>query len=156
MLGRLVVGWFADHRQWDALKGVGALLGGGAVGTLLLAAHGSLALCLGALLAFGLGASWPGLFQSAVVNRYRQAPAVATGYTQTGAFFGSIVAPLGFGLTATTASFEVAWLLTTVVAVVAAALMLGVNARFASTPDVSIAPIPVLEEKEPADVRQAR
>jgi MFS family permease len=147
MLGRLVVGWFADRGQWDALKGVAALLAGGSVGCLLLAAHGSLALSLGALLAFGLGASWPGLFQSAVVRRYRQAPAVATGYTQTGAFFGSIVAPLGFGFAATTASFEVAWLVTAGIAVVAATLMLSANARVAPVPDVSIAPIPVHERE---------
>lgn len=156
MLGRLVVGWLADRKQWDALKGVAALLAGGSVGCLLFAAEGSLALTLGALFAFGLGASWPGLFQSAVVKRYRQAPAVATGYTQTGAFFGSIVAPVGFGFAATTASFELAWLFTAAMAVVAATLMLGANARVALAPELSNAPIPVHQEKGTADGRQAR
>lgn len=156
LVGRLLAGWLADRGQWEPLKGVALLLGGGAVGTLLLAGNGSLVLCLGAVLAFGLGASWPGLFQSAVVRRWRRAPAVATGYTQTGAFFGSIVAPLGFGLVATSASFEAAWLITTVFAVVAATLMLAANARVARVQDLTIAPIPVLEEEGAIDGHQAR
>lgn len=155
LVGRLVAGWFADRKQWDALRGVALLLFGGAFGTLLLAMQGSLTLTLGALLAFGLGASWPGLFQSAVVRRWREAPAVATGYTQTGAFFGSIVAPLAFGFVATSASFDVAWLITSAVAVVAAALMLGATARMAPAPELSIAPIPVLDEGGQVDGHKA-
>jgi MFS family permease len=147
--GRLVAGWLFDRRGWDPLRGVTLLLIGGALGCLLLAANGAPALCLGAALAFGLGASWPGLFQSAVVRHYRQAPAAATGYTQTGAFFGSIVAPLAFGFVARGASYPIAWLLTAAVAVAAAALMVSANARVRLTTDLSIAPIPVLQQKGP-------
>jgi MFS family permease len=121
---RLAAGWLADRARWDYLTGVAVLFAGGCVGCLLLAAGAGTTLFLGALLAFGLGWAWPGLMQVAVVSRYRATPAAATGYTQTGGFVGSFMAPVGFAVVATSASYSTAWAATAAVAAAAAALAL--------------------------------
>jgi len=53
---------------------------------------------LGAVVAYGVGWSWPGLVNFAVVRRYPRRPAAATGVTQTGTCVGAMLGPLGFGL----------------------------------------------------------
>lgn len=53
------------------------------------------------------------------------APAIATGTTQAGAFAGAALGPLVFGLAAQQISFRVAWGLLAAIGVVAAFVMLA-------------------------------
>lgn len=100
----------ADRREGGHLRTVATLLAGGVAGFALLAgAESPLGLVLGALLAFASGWGWPGLFNFAVVNENRASPATVTGYTLTGAYTGSALGPLLFGLVVEQASDGVAW-----------------------------------------------
>jgi MFS family permease len=107
---RLVNGWLADRRPGGHIAVVAGSLMLGAVGLVLLAAPGAPALVGGTVLAFGLGWSWPGLLQFAVVRLHPEAPAAATSIVQVGVYGGGFVGPVAFGFIAAEASFPVAWL----------------------------------------------
>lgn len=109
VVGRLLAGWWADSRASGLLVVVAIMLGSGAVGMALLASGSPTALWPGAVLAFGIGWSWPGLLNFAVVRLNPEAPAAATSITQTGVFAGAASGPLLFGLLVGTASYRVAW-----------------------------------------------
>jgi len=79
----------------------------------------------GALLAFGAGWGWPGLFNFAVVKTSPGAPAAATGITQTGASSGAAFGPLLFGFVVEAASYEAAWTVSAAVALAALATILA-------------------------------
>jgi predicted MFS family arabinose efflux permease len=82
----------------------------GTVGFILLAQSRGVALfAFATLLAFAAGWGWPGLFQLTVTRQNSEAPAAATGITQTGAFVGSAIGPLGFGWLVEQFSYTVAW-----------------------------------------------
>jgi predicted MFS family arabinose efflux permease len=85
---------------------------------------GSLPLIAGVVLGFGLGWSWPGLMNFAVVRLHPQAPAAATSITQTGVYAGGCVGPLGLGAVATLAGYPTMWIVAAGAMVSAAALML--------------------------------
>ena len=122
---RLATGWAADRRGGrHLLVVVGHLvLGAGGYAFLVVASArttGNLPLLvLGTLVAFGLGWSWPGLFNFAVVRRNPAAPAAATGITATGGFAGNALGPLVFGLVVERMGYPTAW------AGAGAALLLG-------------------------------
>ena len=122
---RFCAGWVADRRVRGHLRRVAILLAAGALGFALLAlAQSPLLLVPGALLAFAAGWGWPGLFNFAVVNENRSQPAAATGLTQTGAYIGSALGPLLFGLVVEQLSYTAAWLGSATVALGAAVAML--------------------------------
>jgi predicted MFS family arabinose efflux permease len=122
---RLVAGHRADLRIGGHLRVVALLLGSGTLGFALLAwAASPLAFAVGAVLAFGAGWGWTGLFHLAVVIENREAPATATGFAQTGAYLGSALSPLGFGLVVERASYGAAWGCSALLALAAAAAML--------------------------------
>ena len=60
-------------------------------------------------MAFSLGWGWPGLFNLAVVDHNRDAPAAATGVTQTGIYVGAAAGPAAFGLVSTELGYSAAW-----------------------------------------------
>ena len=123
---RAVTGWLADRRPRNRLRAVAAMLVAGAAGFALLATGSpGWPLVVGALLGFGAGWGWPGLFHFAIVDLHREAPAAATGITQTGTYAGSAVGPLVFGLVVEHASYTAAWLCSAGLVLVAAAAMLG-------------------------------
>src|ERR671921_138508 len=107
---RVAFGHLADGMSGGRLLLVSGMLGIGVVGFALLATGEAGLIVPGALLAFGAGWGWPGLFNFAVVKTSPGAPAAATGITQTGASGGAAVGPLVFGLVAEAASYQVAWL----------------------------------------------
>lgn len=110
LVTRVGVGVFADRsRRSDTLPMVGLMLIGGAVGFGLLATGTRGALVPGVVLAYALGWGWPGLFNWAVVARHPEAPAAATGITQTGVYFGAVTGPIAFGLLAERVSYGAAW-----------------------------------------------
>jgi predicted MFS family arabinose efflux permease len=107
---RLSAGWLADRREGGSLRVVSQMMVVGTVGFILLAQSRGVALfALATLLAFAAGWGWPGLFQLTVTRQNAEAPAAATGITQTGAFVGSAIGPLGFGWLVELFSYTVAW-----------------------------------------------
>jgi MFS family permease len=116
---RVAFGRLADGMTGGRLRLVAAMLGLGVVGFVLLATGADGLLVIGTLLAFGAGWGWPGLFNFAVVLTNPRAPAAATGITQTGASGGAALGPLVFGLVAEATSYNVAWLVSGAIALVA-------------------------------------
>ena len=94
-----------------------------AAGSAALLATGAVApFVAGALVAFGLGWGWPGLFNLAVVGAEPHAPGAATGVTQTGIYVGAAGGPGGFGLVQSGRRYAVAWAIMGVLLLLAAAL----------------------------------
>ena len=122
---RVAFGWLADGMGGGRLRLVAAMLGVGVVGFVLLASGSGGLIVPGTLLAFGAGWGWPGLFNFAVVKTNPNAPAAATGITQTGASGGAALGPLVFGVVVEAASYEAAWLLCGAIALVALVAILA-------------------------------
>jgi MFS family permease len=121
---RVGAGWHSDRRASGRLKVVVAMLVAGACGFGLLAfGDPGWPFVAGAVLAFGLGWGWPGVFNFAIVDIHRQAPAAATGITQTGTYAGSAAGPLAFGLVVEHGSYTAAWLGSAGLVLAAAAAM---------------------------------
>lgn len=121
LASRLGLGRLADARTGGRLNWVALLLLVGAGGYLLLSTSAAWIVLPATVLCFGGGWGWPGLFNFAVVNRNPDAPAFATGITQTGAYVGAIVGPLSFGRVAESVSYDAAWLMAAGLALVGAA-----------------------------------
>lgn len=109
VIARVTAGWLADRRAGGHIAVVAGSVAVGAIGLALLAVPRGAALALGVLLGFGLGWSWPGLLNFAVVRLHPQAPAAATSITQTGVYAGGCLGPLVFGATAAHAGYPTAW-----------------------------------------------
>lgn len=110
IIGRVVVGWQADRRDGDHLGVVGGMLVAGALGFAGLAVAGAgPALLVATLAAFGAGWAFTGLVNLQVVTTWHDAPAAATGVTQSGIFLGGTAGPLAFGWVAEHASYALAW-----------------------------------------------
>ena len=122
---RVAFGWLADGMGGGRLRLIAAMLGVGVVGFVLLASGSGVLIVPGTLLAFGAGWGWPGLFNFAVVKTNPNAPAAATGITQTGASGGAALGPLVFGVVVEAASYEAAWLLCGAIALVALVAILA-------------------------------
>jgi MFS family permease len=122
---RIGGGWLADRRGGNHLTVVAATLAVGAFGLALLAAQGMTPLLVGTVLGFGLGWSWPGVLNFAVVRLNPRAPAAATSITQSGVYVGGCVGPLVFGVLAAH-SYRLAWL-AAAGAMVAAAVMIMIG-----------------------------
>jgi len=116
---RMLHGWLADRRGGAHVAFVAASLLSGAIGLALLAVPGPVTLVVGVVLGFGLGWSWPGLLQFAVVRLNPAAPAAATAIVQVGVYAGGFLGPVGFGFLATHGSFTLAWLVSAAAMVVA-------------------------------------
>jgi predicted MFS family arabinose efflux permease len=128
VVARIAGGWQADLRPNRQVGTIAVLLVCGAAGLLLLAVPGTLPLIAGVVLGFGLGWSWPGLLNFAVVRLHPQAPAAATSITQTGVYAGGCVGPLGLGALAAAAGYPVMWIVAAAAMVLAGVLMLGGSA----------------------------
>jgi predicted MFS family arabinose efflux permease len=123
VLARIGGGWQADRRPARQVGVIAALLAAGAAGLLLLALPGTTALVVGVVLGFGLGWSWPGLMNFAVVRLHPQAPAAATSITQTGVYAGGCLGPLALGAVAAHAGYPTMWTMAAIAMALAAALM---------------------------------
>lgn len=121
--GRLLHGWLADRRAGGHVAFVAGSMACGAIGLALLAVPGTTALVVGTILGFGLGWSWPGLMQFAVVRLNPTAPAAATAIVQMGVYGGGCAGPIAFGFTAAHTSFPTAWVLAAATMVAAALLV---------------------------------
>jgi MFS family permease len=126
--GRLLHGWLADRRAGGHIAFVAGSMALGAAGLALLAVPGTAALAIGTVLGFGLGWSWPGLMQFAVVRLNPAAPAAASAIVQMGVYAGGFAGPIMFGFVAARTSFPTAWT-TAAATMVAAALLVVVGRR---------------------------
>ncbi len=118
---RLAAGAVGDRVRTRHFEVVAGMLAVGSLGYAFLASGTVWLLIPAAVIAYGAGWGWNGLFTFAVVRNHPGAPARATGITQTGVYVGGVLGPLAFGLTADRASFAAAWAGMAVAAVVAAA-----------------------------------
>lgn len=117
---RVGAGWAADRRPFRPLAAVSALLALGALGCVMIASLQPTVLVVGALLGFAAGWGWPGLLNLAVVRDYPEAPAMATGISQTGVYVGAALGPVVFGFVADHMGLETAWVVITALATCAA------------------------------------
>jgi cyanate permease len=132
LAGRLLHGWLADRRAGGHIAFVAGSMALGAAGLALLAAPGRPALAIGTILGFGLGWSWPGLMQFAVVRLNPAAPAAATAIVQMGVYAGGFAGPIAFGFVAAHTSFSTAWG-SAAATMVAAALLVVLGRRLLVT-----------------------
>jgi MFS family permease len=121
---RIVAGLRADRLGSGHLRTVATLLGLGAVAYAVMALGNPVAFVLLTPLAFGAGWGWPGLFNLAVVLANPDAPAAATGITQSGTYLGAMAGPVVFGWVAGAVGFGAAWL---TAAVAAASAMVAIR-----------------------------
>ncbi|MGH9095305.1 MAG: MFS transporter [Acidimicrobiales bacterium] len=121
---RVGAGRRADRRPGGHLRVVALLMGVGVAGFLLLAAGRPSLLLPAALLTYGAGWGWPGLFNFGVARLYPSVPGRATGILQVGASSGGALGPLVFGYTAGAAGFRAAWLLAGLAALLGMVLVL--------------------------------
>jgi MFS family permease len=120
---RVALGSRADRRRDYGFSTVVAMLAGGAGGFLLLASGEPVPFVAGAVVAFALGWGWPGLFNLAVVDLYREAPGAATGISQTGIYVGAAAGPAAYGLLSAQLGYSAAWGAAAALALVSAAAM---------------------------------
>lgn len=118
---RIGVGWLADRTPGRSnYVLIANLLAAGTVGFALLAAGVPAAFVAGAVLAFGAGWGWMGLFHFAIVKDNRLTAASTTGFVQTGLSLGAALGPLAFGVVAHAGGYRTAWAAAAVLAVAAA------------------------------------
>jgi len=133
LLVRLGIGRRADSRVSGHLRVVAMLCALGSLGPLLLATGGTRLLLPAALIGYGAGWGWAGLFTFAVARTHPASPGRATGLTQVGASTGACLGPLSFGFTAAHFGYPPAWLGAAVLlAVAAVVLLLGRRSLYAA------------------------
>jgi predicted MFS family arabinose efflux permease len=106
---RIAVGHRADRRRDYGFSTMVALLVAGAFGFALLAIGEPAPFVAGVFVAFALGWGWPGLFNLAVVDLHREAPAAATGISQSGIYVGAAGGPAVYGLLSSEIGYPAAW-----------------------------------------------
>ncbi len=150
---RILVGKQADRRARAHLPRVALFLALGALG------YGALALISARhLLAwyfpvvavvFAAGWGWNGLFNFALIRTHPEQAAHVTGITQAGGRFGGMLGPLAFGMIVDHTSYGLAWLVTGLTAITAAAtVMVGRHLLTASRQHT--APLLSPPERSPA------
>lgn len=111
LLGRIAWGHLVDRTKGDGLSQVSLLMVGGSIGVIGLAAipDSPYILFFSTLLAFAFGWGWSGVFSYAIVQRNREAPAVASAIVGVGIRVGGVVGPLAFGSIVALRSYAAAW-----------------------------------------------
>ena len=106
---RLLNGYLADRRVGRHLAVTAWVVGAGGIGYLLLVLGYAWLVVPATIISYGAGWGWNGLFNFAVVWSYPRAAGHATGITQSGAYFGSVLGPLVFGFIVDHAGYSLAW-----------------------------------------------
>lgn len=113
LISRVVSGILADRRGKSHFQMVSIMLSVGFIGFMALAVGSSTGIemlfVLGAIVAFGAGWGWNGLFNYAVIRTHSDSPARATAVTQVGGRLAGVFGPLGFGLIVAHGSYSIAW-----------------------------------------------
>ncbi|TYB49778.1 MFS transporter [Actinomadura chibensis] len=126
---RVAAGWSGNGRRPDYLRPAAAMLVGGGVGYAFLASGSVGLFTAGALLAFGLGWGWSGLFHLSVTQRFGDDVAGATGFVQAGVYVGAMTGPLVFGVAFERLGGGAAWTITCGMSLAAAALLVLAQLR---------------------------
>jgi len=124
--GRLLGAWLADgwKRRPALALCLAAFFGLGAVGYFMLAFADTWPLRVACTFpAFVAGWGWQGMFHHATVTFSPNAPARATGITQTGLSVGAFVGPITFGSVVEASSFRTAWIVVAALMAVAGAIL---------------------------------
>jgi len=121
---RVGFGWAADRRSGHRLATTACLMGAGALGYALMSVAALPAFAVGAVVAFGCGWGWNGLYNIAVSRLYPDAISSATGISQSGIYAGGVLGPLVFGVLAQYGSVGAAWATMSGIAICAASLVL--------------------------------
>lgn len=127
---RVLSGHRADRRHGRNLPVVAIQMLVGAASLAALSISSPWTVVPAALLAFGLGWSWPGLLLYAVVRVGRDSPGVASGIVQAGAFVGGAAGPALFGLVVGTFGYATAWRLAALLFLAAAVLVVVARRLF--------------------------
>ncbi|TAN20427.1 MAG: MFS transporter [Actinomycetota bacterium] len=106
---RLLNGYLADRRIGRHLAVTAWMVGTGGIGYLLLTLGYAWLVVPATIISYGAGWGWNGLFNFAVVWSYPRAAGHATGITQSGAYFGSVLGPLVFGFIVDHSGYSLAW-----------------------------------------------
>jgi MFS family permease len=139
VLTRIGVGARADRaaRARRHLRLVGTMLLLGSAGYVLLAAGAATRLIpllvIGAVITYGAGWGWNGIFNLAISVSHPAAPAKASGIALTGNRVAGIAGPFLFALVVTHTSYTVAWLAAAAAALAAAATMLAGDGMLAAS-----------------------
>ena len=133
IFSRIGFGVLGDRRPGEPLLRAAALMLVCALGFVLMALGGDVAVVAGALLAGGLGWGWQSPLSFAVVSQNPDATAAAVGVQMAGFFAGALVGPLVLGVFAENGSYTVAWVLCIGLASAAAAVVLWAH-RLAHPP----------------------
>ena len=131
MTVRLLAGWWADARKAGGLGGVALLLVVGSAGLGALTGTETWLLTLAAMLAFGAGWGWNGLFNFSVVKHFPRAPARATSVANTGTYVGAAIGPIVMGQVIEIYSFQAAWLAAAALSCFSAVAMLAARWQLA-------------------------
>jgi predicted MFS family arabinose efflux permease len=123
IVARVFAGYRADLRHGRNLPVVAAQMLVGALALAALSVAAPQVVVPAALVAFAVGWSWPGLLLHAVVRVGREAPALATGTVQAGAFVGGAAGPFLFGLAVEALGYPTSWRVAAAVFLVAALLV---------------------------------
>ena len=151
LISRVVIAWQSDHRPGEHLRVVALLMGGAAVGYVLLAsAVAPTLLVAGALIAFTLGWGWNALLIYSVVRLYPAAPAASTGVSMGGGFAGSVFGPALFGYLVASFGFSSAWIGAAVCSAAAAVFIAAGRRRISK--ERGGAPGPGVAEPAPASM----
>ncbi len=128
MAARVLVGLQADRRGRAHLIMVALMLTAGTVGYLILAAGSATRIAplfiVGAVVAYGAGWGWNGLFNFAIARSHADAPARATGITQAAGRLAGVIGPIAFSLVVTHSSYAVGWIMASGIALAGAAVIL--------------------------------
>jgi MFS family permease len=108
---RAASGLLAERRGIDPYWGAAGLMAVGGAGVALMAASEPGLVSLGALLAFGIGAAWPGLAYFLVVQAEENHPGAAGTVVQMGGMFGSGLGPAAFSLVLHHSGLAAGWVM---------------------------------------------
>jgi len=123
LASRLVVGHWSDRRRGSQLDLVSWMLALGGVGYLMLGVVDQWVMLIAVPVSFATGWAWLGSYNLAMVRLNPIAPGAAVGITQTGAFIGAIVGPIGLGFLAEEFSFRASWVAAATASLLAAAII---------------------------------
>lgn len=113
ILARILWGWLADRRDGQNIGFIMTLMAIGAVCYVVLALSPWPALlAVATFLGFATAWGWPGLMLYTVIRMRRETPAASTGVVLAGTFVGGAIGPVFFGTLVEQASYEVAWIAT--------------------------------------------
>ncbi|MHB8296815.1 MAG: MFS transporter, partial [Acidimicrobiales bacterium] len=141
LVTRIVSGYLADRRSGGHFLVAAGMLGAGAVAYLLLSLGDRGLTVVAAVFAYAAGWGWNGLYNYAVIRLHPDAPARATGITQSGAYLGSVLGPFTFGVIVDHLGFASAWRYASLLAV--AGVFLIVQGRWLLLKRLSATPPPI-------------